>query len=242
MSRNSRQDPESLSTGGAPLGRRDTAAGGGTVSHDYDHDHQTRLTPFEHEHDHGERAHGGFPHQRLDAYRVALMMAKASKRVAADIPRGHRSVALVHATCGRQRRVTARRGCQPAYAEGEARTIRRESRGVCRGGRRGRSGRRSRTRARAPSRRTQTPGRTSRRDAHRADEPTELSRARARARWSRACRVGRGRGAWLACSARRPSCLKRLSSVCPPEWLCEYGVEVLDELLQSRSQSGDRLE
>ena len=95
MSRSSRQSPESLSTGDAPLGRRDTAEGGGTVSHDHDHDHDhaTRLTPFEHEHDHGERAHGGFPHERLDAYRVALTMAKASKRVAADIPRGHRSVA-----------------------------------------------------------------------------------------------------------------------------------------------------
>jgi len=91
MSRNSRQNPESLSTGDAVLGRRDTAEGAGTV----DHDHATRLTPFEHEHehDHGERAPGGFPHERLDAYRVALMMAIASKRVAADIPRGHRSVA-----------------------------------------------------------------------------------------------------------------------------------------------------
>ncbi len=64
-------------------------------------DHERRHTPIEHEHDHGHetvgggrvRGHGGFPHERLDAYRVALTMASASKRVAADIPRGHRSVA-----------------------------------------------------------------------------------------------------------------------------------------------------
>ena len=40
-----------------------------------------------------DRAHGGFPHESLDAYRVALTMATTSKRVAAGIPRGHRSVA-----------------------------------------------------------------------------------------------------------------------------------------------------
>jgi four helix bundle protein len=36
---------------------------------------------------------GGFPHERLDAYRVALEMASVSKRVACGIPRGHRSIA-----------------------------------------------------------------------------------------------------------------------------------------------------
>ena len=61
--------------------------------------HEQRHPPIEHEHEHetvgGDRVrgHGGFPHERLDAYRVALTMASASKRVAADIPRGHRSVA-----------------------------------------------------------------------------------------------------------------------------------------------------
>ena len=61
--------------------------------------HEQRHPPIEHEHEHetvgGDRVrgHGGFPHERLDAYRVALAMASVSKRVAADIPRGHRSVA-----------------------------------------------------------------------------------------------------------------------------------------------------
>ena len=60
-------------------------------------DHERRPTPVEHEHDHvgidSARGHGGFPHERLDAYRVALTMACTSKQVAADIPRGHRSIA-----------------------------------------------------------------------------------------------------------------------------------------------------
>jgi four helix bundle protein len=36
---------------------------------------------------------GSFPHEKLDAYRVALRMASAAKQVAASIPRGHRTVA-----------------------------------------------------------------------------------------------------------------------------------------------------
>jgi len=44
----------------------------------------------EHAHDH---APGSFPHERLDAYRVALELAGAAKRLAAQIPRGHRSLA-----------------------------------------------------------------------------------------------------------------------------------------------------
>lgn len=34
-----------------------------------------------------------FPHERLDAYQVALRMAALAKKVAASIPRGHRNVA-----------------------------------------------------------------------------------------------------------------------------------------------------
>ncbi len=58
----------------------------------------------EHEHGHGhghghEHGHGGstdagaLPHERLDAYRVALRMAALAKDVAQSIPRGHRNVA-----------------------------------------------------------------------------------------------------------------------------------------------------
>ena len=47
---------------------------------------------------HGEHAGWGpdaaaFPHERLDAYQVALRMAALAKKVAASIPRGHRNVA-----------------------------------------------------------------------------------------------------------------------------------------------------
>ncbi|MBI4821295.1 MAG: four helix bundle protein, partial [Deltaproteobacteria bacterium] len=34
-----------------------------------------------------------FPHERLDAYQVALQMAALSKKLAKEIPRGHRSIA-----------------------------------------------------------------------------------------------------------------------------------------------------
>ncbi len=95
MSRNSQQNHSVPPTVDARMERGDAAEGAGPVDHDHDHDHDhpTRPTPFEHEHDHDDRSHGGFPHERLDAYRVALTMATASKRVAAGIPRGHRSVA-----------------------------------------------------------------------------------------------------------------------------------------------------
>jgi four helix bundle protein len=35
----------------------------------------------------------GFPHEHLDVYRVALQLVAKAQRVAAHIPRGHRSVA-----------------------------------------------------------------------------------------------------------------------------------------------------
>ncbi len=36
---------------------------------------------------------GKFPHEKLDAYQVALAMARGAKAVAQQIPRGHRSIA-----------------------------------------------------------------------------------------------------------------------------------------------------
>ena len=36
---------------------------------------------------------GQFPHEKLDAYRVALEMARGAKTLAQHIPRGHQSVA-----------------------------------------------------------------------------------------------------------------------------------------------------
>jgi four helix bundle protein len=36
---------------------------------------------------------GAFPHEKLDAYRVALAMARGANALAQRIPRGHRSVA-----------------------------------------------------------------------------------------------------------------------------------------------------
>jgi four helix bundle protein len=45
-----------------------------------------------HEHD-GWQIAGQFPHEKLDAYRVALEVATLAKRLAEHIPRGHRNVA-----------------------------------------------------------------------------------------------------------------------------------------------------
>lgn len=36
---------------------------------------------------------GKFPHERLDAYQVALAMARGAKALAQQVPRGHRSIA-----------------------------------------------------------------------------------------------------------------------------------------------------
>lgn len=41
----------------------------------------------------GEQLAGPFPHEKLDAYQVALEMAGLAKKVAEQIPRGHRNVA-----------------------------------------------------------------------------------------------------------------------------------------------------
>jgi four helix bundle protein len=62
--------------------------------HDHDpHDHDPHEHEHEHEHEHdGVAVAGAFPHDKLDAYRVALKLAAMAKRLAAEIPRGHRSV------------------------------------------------------------------------------------------------------------------------------------------------------
>ena len=46
-----------------------------------------------HAHDHATYQPGSFPHEKLDAYRVALDLAGAARHLAAQIPRGHRSLA-----------------------------------------------------------------------------------------------------------------------------------------------------
>ncbi len=67
------------------------------------HDDEPRPTMTSHAHAHAH-AHdtdrrssrhdvGAFPHEKLDAYRVALEMAALAKELAGDIPRGHRNVA-----------------------------------------------------------------------------------------------------------------------------------------------------
>lgn len=65
-----------------------------------DHDHvppsTSTSTTHAHAHDHDAGSAlgaGGFPHDKLDAYRVALRIAAAAKKVADQIPRGHRSIA-----------------------------------------------------------------------------------------------------------------------------------------------------
>lgn len=70
-----------------------------TRSTSHEHAHETRPTSDEHEHEHAH-AHarfatlpGAFPHEKLDAYRVALELAGVAKKVASQIPRGHRSIA-----------------------------------------------------------------------------------------------------------------------------------------------------
>lgn len=63
--------------------------------------HEERPTSHAHAHAH-PHAHeapdsvhiaGSFPHEKLEAYQVALEMAKLAKKMAEGIPRGHRNVA-----------------------------------------------------------------------------------------------------------------------------------------------------
>src|SRR3982751_5414594 len=63
--------------------------------------HEERPTPTSHAHAHAhtngrhESAHiyGSFPHEKLNAYQVALEMAALANKLAEQIPRGHRNVA-----------------------------------------------------------------------------------------------------------------------------------------------------
>lgn len=61
--------------------------------------HEERPTPnaHAHAHAHGERepssSGGSFPHEKLEAYQVAVEMARLAKKLAEQIPRGHRNVA-----------------------------------------------------------------------------------------------------------------------------------------------------
>jgi four helix bundle protein len=68
----------------------------GTTTHD------PRSTQHEHAHahEHPHREHGdprwaqsGFPHEKLDAYRVAREMATLANQIAAKVARGHRNIA-----------------------------------------------------------------------------------------------------------------------------------------------------
>ena len=67
----------------------------------HEHDRRTTIHPHANAHDH-DQGHdheaapprpGGFPHEKLDAYRIAPELAGVAKRLAAEIPRGHRSLA-----------------------------------------------------------------------------------------------------------------------------------------------------
>jgi four helix bundle protein len=61
--------------------------------------YESRPTTHPHEHalahegPNEARGAGLFPHEKLDAYQVALQMAALSKKLAKEIPRGHRSIA-----------------------------------------------------------------------------------------------------------------------------------------------------
>jgi len=60
--------------------------------------HEPRSTPDAHAHANPPRgeqlvAAGSFPHERLDAYRVACELAALANKLAAQIPRGHRNIA-----------------------------------------------------------------------------------------------------------------------------------------------------
>lgn len=73
----------------------------GTTTHPDAHDpttHEARSTCHAHAHDNPPRgeqpaAAGTFPHERLDAYRVACELAALANKIAAQIPRGHRHIA-----------------------------------------------------------------------------------------------------------------------------------------------------
>jgi four helix bundle protein len=59
------------------------------------HAHASRRTTDAHAHAHAhvDTRSGRFPHEKLDAYRVALEQAALAQKLAEQIPRGHRSIA-----------------------------------------------------------------------------------------------------------------------------------------------------
>jgi four helix bundle protein len=61
------------------------------------HDPTAHVHAHEHEHEHAHEraplASGSFPHEKLDAYHVAVEMAVLANTLAERIPRGHRNIA-----------------------------------------------------------------------------------------------------------------------------------------------------
>lgn len=60
------------------------------------HDHEKRLTTDAHANAHAHENVPNlhpFPHEKLDAYRVALELALLAKKIVDKIPRGHRNIA-----------------------------------------------------------------------------------------------------------------------------------------------------
>lgn len=64
-----------------------------TTVHEERPTNDAHAHPHAHEEPRSNRVPGSFPHEKLDAYRVALELARRSTQVAESIPRGHRSVA-----------------------------------------------------------------------------------------------------------------------------------------------------
>ncbi len=60
---------------------------------DTTHAHAPRPTPHAHAHAPDGGAPGAFPHDKLDAYRIACELAALANKVAAQIPLGHRNIA-----------------------------------------------------------------------------------------------------------------------------------------------------
>ncbi len=62
---------------------------------DTTHAHAPRPTSDPHAHAHAPDggAPGAFPHDKLDAYRIAWELAALANKIAAQIPRGHRNIA-----------------------------------------------------------------------------------------------------------------------------------------------------
>ena len=97
QARSPRTDPRSSTDDPRSTSHENESRG---AKRDDEHEHELEL---EHEHEHddgregdardGHREIGQFPHEKLDAYRVALEMAVLAKELSAEIPRGHRNIA-----------------------------------------------------------------------------------------------------------------------------------------------------